>query len=102
MLAAMKIRDRDDSLILFESFIARIYDKDTAHLIKENWLTLKPWHFDWVEHIKTHTTSNKSKMFQLGLCVEVVDISLFMDFANSFAKTPCSSLICNYSETTHR
>jgi hypothetical protein len=41
-------------------------------------------------------------MLQLGLCVEPVEIPLFMDFANSFAKIPCSSLICNHSETAHR
>jgi hypothetical protein len=40
-------------------------------------------------------------MLQLGLCVEPVEIPLFMDFANSFAKTPCSSLICDHSKTVH-
>ncbi|TNV87400.1 hypothetical protein FGO68_gene1668 [Halteria grandinella] len=101
MLTTMNNRDRDDSLILFESFVARMYDKDTVRLVKENWQTLTLWHFDMVERIKTQPSSNKSKVFQLGLCVEPVEIPLFMDFANSFIKTPCSSLICNHSETVH-
>ncbi|TNV74327.1 hypothetical protein FGO68_gene417 [Halteria grandinella] len=102
MLTTMNNRDRDDSLILIESFVARMYDKDTARLIKENWQTLTLWHFGLVEHIRTQPQSNKSMMFQLELCVEPVEIPLFMDFANSFAKTPCSSLICNHLETARR
>ena len=45
MLTTMNKRDRDASLELFESFAGRIYDKDTAYLLKENWQTLTPWHF---------------------------------------------------------
>jgi hypothetical protein len=37
MLTTMSICDRNACLDLFESFSARIYDKDTAHLMKENW-----------------------------------------------------------------
>ena len=102
MLTTMNKRGRDASLELFESFAGRIYDKDTAYLLKENWQALTPWHFELVEHLKTDASSNKGKMFRLGLCVEFVDIPLFVDFASSFAKTPCSSLICSHAETTHR
>ena len=97
MLKASDSFDRNKSLELFESFAGRIYDKDTAKLLKENWLVLAPWHFQLIEHLKNQGLNNKGKIFQLGLYVKSVEIALFVDFADTFTNTPCFSLLLSYT-----
>jgi hypothetical protein len=46
-----------------------------------------------MEHLKNQGLSNRGKIFQLGLHVKSVDIPFFVEFADTFVSTPCSSLI---------
>ena len=97
MLNATGFSDRVKSLELFESFVWRIYGKNTAKLLKENWQVLTPWHFKLMEYLKNQGLSNRDKIFQLGLHVKSVDIPLFVEFSDTFVSTPCSSLILNHT-----
>jgi hypothetical protein len=92
----MNCLERGNSLELFKFFAAKVYGKATASWLFNNWKYVEPWHFKLIEHLKKSFLIDKSKVLQLSLCVMTSDVSLFAEYANSFGKTPCSSLIFEY------
>ena len=85
--------EREDSLGLLKSFVTRLHGKDVAQWLIYNWNHLEPWHFNLIEHLKIKPLINKTKVLLFSLCVTATEIPLFVDYTNSFGKTPCSSLI---------
>lgn len=67
MLDALEHTEREKVLELFKVFVIRIYGKDTARWLYNNWKHAESWHFMLIEHLKTNNIDKKYEILQIAL-----------------------------------
>jgi len=51
-LNGMGKSERDEALDLFKLFASKMYGKDIALWLINNWKYVEPWHFKLIEHLR--------------------------------------------------
>ena len=96
MLDAIEYDEREKSLDLFKLFAVKIYGKDTAVWLFNNWKCVEPWQFKLIEYLRGRSVENSYKILQMTLILSATEITIFVNYAAEFTKTPCSSLVIGY------
>jgi hypothetical protein len=96
-LNSMAKRDRGPVLDLFKAFGAKVYGKDIARWLFENWSSMEPWYFDLIEYLKRNSIQESYSILLLALVVQSNDIKTFVNYVLEFRKLRSASTLLEFA-----
>jgi len=54
----MNFNEREKTLELFKVFTTKVYGKDIALWLSNNWSLVEAWHFELIEHLRGRPVEN--------------------------------------------
>lgn len=96
-LTSVAKSEREPALDLFKAFGAKVYGKDIAKWLFENWADLEPWYFDLIEYLKRNSIQDSYSILLLALVVQASDIKTFVNYVLEFRKLRSASILLEFA-----